>query len=93
MIGAVYCGKTPIDKIYFANEVIFQADMVEPFDFHVRDEEGRLIIVGALSTNSLPSGLYIDCVPDWEFPVQDGNVLTITQVHKATKNGDILEVE
>lgn len=76
--------------------------MSEPIEFHVRDEEGRLIILGAYKTVSKDGGLYIDCEPEadpdvpvgeWEYPVLEGNVLTITQVYSATLNGNVLEVE
>ena len=70
----------------------------EPIEFHVRDEEGRLIILGAYKAVSKDGGLYIDCEPaeeeqEWEYPVLNGNVLTITQVYSATLNGNVLEVE
>lgn len=66
----------------------------EPVVFHVI-EDGKLIILGALTANSLPDGLYLDCTPkvEWVYPVQNGNVLTIEQVYKATQNGNVLEVE
>ena len=90
MVDAVYCGKTQIDRIYFGGEIIFQG--VQPFDFHII-EDGKLIIVGALSAKSYPEGLYIDCYPAWTYPVQNGNVLTVEQVYSATQNGNVLEVE
>ena len=32
-------------------------------------------------------------VSTWEYPVQDGDVLKITQVYSATQNGSILSIE
>lgn len=64
----------------------------EPIEFHVFDGD-KLIIVGALSALELEDGLYLDCSPEWESPVQNDNALRITQVHAATKNGNVLEVE
>lgn len=63
-----------------------------PVEFHLL-EDGNLIIVGAYSANSLPDGLYLDCAPDWIYPEQNGNVLTIEQVYSAVQNGNVLEVE
>lgn len=90
MLDAVYCGNVPIERIYFGRGIIFEG--VTPFDFHVI-EDGKLIILGAYSTESYQECLYIDCVPDWTYPVQNGNVLTVEQVYLATQNGNVLEVE
>lgn len=90
MVDAVYCGDTRIERIYFGGEIVFQG--VKAFDFHII-EDGKLIIVGALSAKSYPDGLYIDCYPAWTYPVQNGNVLTVEQVYSATQNGNVLEVE
>ena len=92
ILEGVRLGLTEITRIYHGGEIIFQGEVAEPFDFHVI-EDGKLIIVGALSANNLPNGLYLDCVPDWEFPEQTDSVLKITQVYKATQNGSVLEVE
>lgn len=92
MVGAVYIGKTPIEKIYFGGEIIFQETVAEPVLFHVFEDD-ELIILGAHTINDQPDGLYIDCEPDWIYPVQNGNVLTITQVYKATRTGNVLGVE
>ena len=58
-------------------------------------EDDKLIIMGAFSVVETADGLYLDCAPDvdWEQPVQSGNVLYLTQVYGATKNGNVLEVE
>ena len=64
----------------------------EPVEFHVREGD-KLFILGALSAASLQDGLYLDCSPDWEHPVLNDDVLTITQAYSTTLNGDILEVE
>lgn len=90
IVDAIYHGGEQIERIYHAGEIIFQG--VQPFDFHII-EDGKLIIVGALSAKSYPDGLYIDCYPAWTYPVQNGNVLTVEQVYSATQNGNVLEVE
>lgn len=94
IVDAVYFGKIPIERIYFGRELIFQAETVEPVVFHVI-EDGKLIILGARSVVSTPEGLYLDCAPeaDWTYPVQDGNVLRVEQVYKATQSGNVLRVE
>lgn len=63
----------------------------EPIEFHVFDGD-KLIIRGAMSALPLQDGLYLDCSPDWEYPVLDDDVLTIRQVYSATMNGSTLEV-
>ena len=63
----------------------------EPIEFHVFDGD-KLIIRGAMSALPLQDGLYIDCAPNWIFPEQNGDVLTIRQVYSATLNGSTLEV-
>lgn len=90
MVGAVYIGKTPIERIYFGGEIIFQG--TEPVVFHAIEDD-KLIILGAHTINDQPNGLYLDCAPEWIYPVQDGNVLTIEQVYSATQNGNVLEVK
>lgn len=66
----------------------------EYVEFH-KVEDGKLIILGARSVISTPEGLYLDCEPEanWTYPVQNGNVLRVEQVYKATQNGNVLEVE
>ena len=76
-------------RIYHKGEIVFLRD---PITFHVI-EDGKLIILGAITANSLPDGLYLDCAPDWVYPVQNGNALTIEQVYAATQSGNVLEVE
>ena len=88
-ILAIYRGLDPVYRVYRNGEIVFQKD---PVTFHVI-EDGKLIIVGALMANQLPDGVYIDCAPNWIYPVLDGNVLTIEQVYSATLNGNVLEVE
>ena len=90
-VKAIYHALKTIFRIYHKGEIIFQGN---PVVFHVI-EDGKLIILGALTANSLPDGLYLDCTPkvEWVYPVQNGNVLTIEQVYKATQNGNVLEVE
>lgn len=90
VVNAIYHGSTRIQAVYRGSQLIFQG--VEPFEFHLL-EDGKLIIVGAMSAVSLPDGLYLDCSPDWEYPELNGDVLTITQAYLATPNGDVLEVE
>jgi hypothetical protein len=90
VVNAIYRGLTRLQKVYRGSHMIFQG--VEPFDFHII-EDGKLVIVGAMSAVSLPDGLYLDCSPDWEYPELNGDVLTITQAYSATLNGDVLEVE
>lgn len=90
----IYLGKNMVYRVYHRGEIIFLRD---PITFHVI-EDGKLIILGAHTANSLEDGLYIDCEPelpevDWIYPVQNGNVLTIEQVYAATQNGNVLEVE
>jgi hypothetical protein len=94
MLRAWYLyGPKLMHRMYRAWRLIFQDDPVrEPIAFHVI-EDGKLIIRGAMSALSLEDGLYLDCAPDWEHPVLDDDVLTITQVYSATPNGDTLEVE
>lgn len=90
IVKAIYQGTTPVHRVYHNGQIIFQ----NPVEFHVV-EDGKLIILGALSANSLTDGLYLDCAPEveWIYPVQSGNVLTIEQVYLATQSGNILEVE
>ena len=90
VVNAIYRGSTRIQAVYRGSQLIFQG--VEPFEFHLL-EDGKLIIVGAMSAVSLQDGLYLDCSPDWETPVLNDDVLTIRQVYSATPNGDTLEVE
>ena len=90
IVNAIYHGATPVQRVYRNGQIIFQR--IADFDFHVV-EDGKLIILGALNANSLPDGLYLDCAPEWVFPVQSGNVLAVEQVYKATPNGNVLEVE
>lgn len=94
IVKAIYHAAMAIYRIYHKREIIFQG---VPVVFHII-EDGKLIILGAHTANSLEDGLYIDCEPelpevDWIYPVQNGNVLTIEQVYKATQNGNVLEVE
>lgn len=63
----------------------------EPIEFHVYDGD-KLIILGALSAVSLADGVYLDCTPNWTYPVIDGSTLTVQQVYSATQNGTTLEV-
>ena len=88
---AIYKGTTPIVRVYHGGEALFSRS---PVEFHVV-EDGKLIIVGALNANSFGDGLYLDCAPDaeWSNPVQSGSVLTVDQVHSATRNGNVLVVE
>ena len=92
IVRAIYLAKRLVRRIYHKGQIIFQG---EPVVFHMIDEEGRLIILGAYTIKDLEDGLYLDCEPvgEWEYPVQEGNVLTITQVYSATQNGNVLEVE
>ena len=91
VVNAIYHGSTRIQAVYRGSQLIFQG--VEPFEFHLL-EDGKLIIVGALSTLSLDNGLYMDCSPnaEWNYPVLENGVLTITQAYSASPNGNTLEV-
>lgn len=90
IVNAIYHGLNQIHRVYRGSQLIFQGN--KPVQFHLIDD-GKLIILGAMSAVSLPDGLYLDCSPEWEYPEQNGTTLTITQVHAATKNGNVLEVE
>ena len=90
IVNSIYHGTTPVQRVYHNGQIIFQR--IADFDFHVV-EDGKLILLGAFSTNSLPGGLYLDCAQAWIYPVQSGNVLAVEQVYKATPNGNVLEVE
>ena len=90
VVNAIYRGTKRLHAVYRGSRLLFQG--VEPFEFHII-EDGKLIIVGAMSALSLADGLYIDCAPNWIFPEQNGDVLTIRQVYSAEPNGDTLEVE
>ena len=89
VVNAIYRGTNRVHAVYRGSQLIFQG--VEPFEFHIR-KDGKLIIVGAMSALALEDGLYIDCAPNWIFPEQNGDVLTIRQVYSATLNGSTLEV-
>lgn len=97
VVNGIYLGKNMVYRVYHRGEIIFLRD---PIVFHVI-EDGKLIILGAYSAKSYPDGMYLDCEPEeseepggeWEYPVQDGYVLKITQVYSATQNGNVLEVE
>lgn len=90
IVKAIYHGLKQIQRVFHGSKLIFQG--IDPVQFHVI-EDGKLIIVGALSALPLADGLYLDCSPDWEYPVLDGDVLTITQAYSATPNEDVLELE
>ena len=89
IVNAIYHGRKQVGRVYHNGQIIFQNS---PIEFHLL-EDGKLIIVGAMMANLLPDGVYIDCAPDWIYPVLNGNVLTIEQVYSATPNGNVLEVE
>lgn len=89
IVNAIYLGSRPVHRIYHGGKIIFERS---PIDFHVIDEEGRLIIVGAIEANSLPDGLYLDCAPDWVSPVLDDGALSIYQAYETSRNGKALEV-
>jgi hypothetical protein len=82
----------PYTRMEYFLEKLSENKKPEPIEFHVFDGD-KLIIRGAMSAISLPDGLYLDCSPDWEYPVLDDDVLNVTQVYSATPNGDTLEVE
>lgn len=90
IVQAIYHGRNQVRRVYHNGQIIFQNN--SPIEFHLL-EDGKLIIVGALMANQLPDGVYIDCAPDWIYPVLEGNVLTIEQVYSAKMNGNVLEVE
>lgn len=91
IVGAVYHGTEPVQRIYHGGKIIFQ---IKPTEFHII-QDGKLIIAGAMSALPYPQGLYLDCVPDatWEYPQQNGNVLMLAQVFNAVPNENVLEVE
>lgn len=88
VVDRIYYGSALVNRIYHAGEVIYQRDPII-FQYFVDD---NLIIDGALSAVSLADGLYLDCVPDWTYPVIDGSTLTVQQVYSATQTGTTLEV-
>lgn len=89
IVNGIYHGATAVQRVYHAGEIIFQTN---PVEFHVIEDD-KLIIVGAYSAREFPDGVYLDCNPDWIFPVQNGNVLYVRQVYGATQNGNVLEVK
>ena len=88
-VKKIYRNRKMIPRIYHRREIVYLRD---PIIFHVIEND-KLIILGAITANGLPDGLYLDCTSDWVYPVQNGNVLTLEQVYKATQNGNVLEVE
>lgn len=89
VVNAIYHGSQPVHRVYHGGKIIFERS---PVAFHVIEDD-KLIILGALSVKSYADGLYLDCEPDWIYPEQKGNMLTIEQVYSATQNGNVLEVE
>ena len=89
IVNAIYHGSQQIHRVYHGGEIIFERS---PIEFHVIEDD-KLIIVGALSAIELPDGVYLDCTPDWIYPEENGNVLTVRQVYGATENGNVLVVE
>lgn len=94
IVNAIYHGLKQVGRVYRNGAIIFENS---PIEFHVF-EDGKFIIVGALTANSLPDGLYLDCSPDvnpteWIDPILDGTTLTIRQAYSATLNGTTLEVK
>lgn len=97
IVKVIYLGTRPVHRVYHNGEIIFQGG---PVVFHVV-EDGKLIILGALTANSQSDGLYLDCDPDtpdtpdveWIYPVKNGGVLTIEQVYNATVRNHVMEVE
>ena len=88
ILKSIYKGTKSIQKIYHnGGEISFY----KPIAFQVV-EDGKLIIIGALTVNNLPDGLYLDCTSDWVYPVLRGNTLTVEQVLSATLTGNTLEV-
>lgn len=92
IVNAIYHEQNQVHRVYHGNQLIFQG--MKPVQFHVIEDD-KLIIVGALSALPLEDGLYLDCKPDveWECPVLENGVLTITQAYSATMNGTVLEVQ
>ena len=88
-VNRIYHGENMVFRVYHNGEIIFLRDQIA---FHVI-EDGKLLILGAITAISSPDGLYLDCYPAWTYPAQDGNVLTIEQVYSATQKIHILEVE
>lgn len=90
IVNAIYHGLAELHRVYHNGKILFE---ITPVEFHVIEDD-KLIIVGAFSVVETADGLYLDCAPDgeWENPVQNGNVLHLTQVYSATKNGNVLEV-
>lgn len=88
-IKRIYRDAKMIPRIYHRREIVYLRD---PIIFHVIEED-KLIILGAITANDLPDGLYLDCTSDWVYPVLTGNVLTVKQVYKAKLNGNVLGVE
>lgn len=93
-VQKIYHGTRMLNRIYHSGKIVFLCD---PIEFHVI-EDGRLIILGALTANSTLDGLYLDCEPDvseldWTYPVLEGKVLKLYQVYDAVLNGNVLGVE
>lgn len=53
----IYSARKIIPRIYHRKEIVYQRD---PIAFQVV-EDGKLIILGAITASSLPDGLYLDC--------------------------------
>ena len=88
IVRAIYHGTKLVPRVYRKGHIILQTG---PVEFHVV-EDGKLIVLGALNANSLPDGMYLDCVPEWVYPEQSGDVTTVEQVNSAKQTGDVLEV-
>lgn len=88
VVKAIYHGLSQIHRIYHAGKLIFQRD---PVVFHVI-EDGKLIILGALSAVPLEDGLYLDCAPEWVEPEEVDGILYLRQAYSITQQGIILEV-
>lgn len=89
IVGGIYHGGTAFQRVYHNGKILFET---KPVEFHVIEDD-KLIIVGAYSAREFPDGLYLDCNPDWIFPVRSGNALYVRQVYSATQDGNVLEVE
>lgn len=59
IVQAIYHGLNQIVRVYHNGEVIFQNS---PIEFHLI-EDGKLIIIGAMSAIQTADGVYLDCAP------------------------------
>ena len=89
IVNAIYRGSQQVHRVYHGGEIIFERS---PVEFHVI-EDGKLIILGAMSANSHADGLYLDCEHDWTYFDQSKKMLTVERVYSAMQNGNVLYLD